>query len=122
MARASAGDIVIVDWRGGALPKEPYRLRPAVVVEDDTLFDPAWPNILVVPLTNDPRLAIPGLSVVIDPTPENGCERQCFALAVSVTSVSRARVHATGSRVEPAHPRDIRHRFAEVIGLVVAPD
>jgi mRNA interferase MazF len=92
------------------------------VVEDDTLFDPAWPNILVVPLTNDPRLAIPGLSVVIDPTPENGCERQCFALAASVTSVTRARVCATGSRVEPAHPRDIRHRIAEVIGLVIAPD
>jgi mRNA interferase MazF len=45
VARASAGDIVIVDWCGGALPKEPNRLRPAVVVEDDTLFDPAWPNI-----------------------------------------------------------------------------
>jgi hypothetical protein len=35
----SAGQIVIADWRD-ALPKEPNKLRPAVVVEGDALFDP----------------------------------------------------------------------------------
>ena len=59
MARFKAGDIVIVGWRGGALPEEPNRLRPAIVVEDDALFDPDYPNVLVVPMTSDSRLAIP---------------------------------------------------------------
>lgn len=38
MSRPAAGSIVVVDWRGGALPEEPSRLRPAVVVEDHELF------------------------------------------------------------------------------------
>jgi hypothetical protein len=63
MTRAKAGDIVIVDWRGGASPTEPNSLRPAVVVEDETLFAPDYPNILVVPLTSDAGIAMPSLSV-----------------------------------------------------------
>jgi mRNA interferase MazF len=51
------------------LPKGPNRLRPAIVVEDDELFDPEYPNVIVVPLTSDRHLAIPGLSVTIEPTP-----------------------------------------------------
>src|SRR6516164_8375077 len=42
LAGFSGGQIVIVDWRD-ALPKEPNKLCPAVVVEDETLFDPAYP-------------------------------------------------------------------------------
>ena len=48
MAGFSGGQIVIADWRD-ALPKEPNKLRPAVVVEDETLFDPAYPNVILVP-------------------------------------------------------------------------
>ena len=40
MSRAKAGDIVILDWRGDALPKDPNSLRPAVVVEDEAMFAP----------------------------------------------------------------------------------
>jgi mRNA interferase MazF len=117
MARFKAGDIVIVDWRGGALPKESNRLRPAVVVEDNELFDPGYPNVIVVPLTSDARLSIPGLAVTIEPAPDNGCERRCFALAPSVTSVSASRVRATESHVRQAQLDDIRRRIAEAIGL-----
>src|SRR5258708_39185325 len=117
MVRCKAGDIVIVDWRGGALPKEPNRLRPAIVVEDDELFDPDYPNVIVVPLTNDARLAIPGLSVTIDPTPENGCQLRCFALAPSVTSVSVKRVSGTGSHVLRDQLAAIRQRIADAIGV-----
>jgi mRNA interferase MazF len=117
VARHKAGDIVIVDWRGGALPKEPNRLRPAIVVEDDELFDPAYPNVIVVPLTGDVRLAIPGLSVTIDPTPENGCQQRCFALAPSVTTVSVRRVSGTGSRVLLGQVAAIRRRIADAIGM-----
>jgi mRNA-degrading endonuclease toxin of MazEF toxin-antitoxin module len=69
LAGFSAGQIVLADWRD-ALPKEPNKLRPAIVVEDDALFDAAYPNAILVPLTEDPRLAIAELSVVIEPTPE----------------------------------------------------
>jgi hypothetical protein len=48
LAGFSGGQIVIADWRD-ALPKEPNKLRPAVVVEDETLFDPAYPNVILVP-------------------------------------------------------------------------
>jgi len=118
VARYTAGEIVVVDWRGGALPKEANRLRPAVVVEDHELFAPDYPNVIVVPLTNDARLAIPGLAVTIDPTPDNGCERRCFALAPSVTSVSVSRVRATKSHVRPDQLSEIRTRIAEAIGVV----
>ncbi len=37
-----AGQIVVADWRGDAMSKEPNKLRPAVVVEEDGLFAPAY--------------------------------------------------------------------------------
>ena len=50
-----AGQIALADWRG-ALPKEPNKRRPAVVVEDDGLFAPGYPNTILVPLTDDPAI------------------------------------------------------------------
>jgi len=117
MSRAKAGDIVIVDWRAGVLPKEPNSLRPAVVVEDETLFAPDYPNVLVVPLTSDASIAMPSLSVTIDPTPENGCEQRCFALAPFVTSVSNRRVRVTASCIGRGQLADIRRRIADAIGV-----
>ena len=117
MARFKAGDILIVDWRGGALPKEPNRLRPAVVVEVEALFDAAYLNVIVVPLTTDAHLAIPDLAVTIEPGPENGCEQRCFALAPSVTSVSVSRIRVTASRIRPDQLHAIRRRIAEAIGV-----
>ena len=117
MARFRPGAIVVVDWRSGGLPREPNKRRPAVVVEESALFDPDYPNVIVVPLTSDARLAIPGLSTAIEPTPENGCAQRCFALAPSVTSVSVQRVQATASFISAEHLADIRRRIAESIGL-----
>ncbi len=117
MARFTAGDIVTVDWRGDSLPKEPNRSRPAVVVEDDTLLDPDYPNVLVVPLTSDARLVVSGLAVTIDPAAENGCAQRCFALAPSVTAVSARRVRATTSRITPDQLGELRRQIAEVIGI-----
>ena len=98
------------------MPKEPNRPRPAIVVEDHELFDPLYTNVIVVPLTSDARLAISGLTVTIDPAPENGCEQQCFALAPSVTSVSLSRLRGTKSRVRPDQLDALRRRIADAIG------
>ena len=62
MSHFSAGQIVIVDWRD-ALPKEPNKQRLAIVVEDSELFAPDYPNVLLVPLADDARLAIADLAV-----------------------------------------------------------
>jgi mRNA-degrading endonuclease toxin of MazEF toxin-antitoxin module len=109
------GQIVIVEWRD-ALPKEANK-RPAVVIEDAGLLDPAYPNVILVPLTDDANLVIADLSVRIDPTPENGCAKTCFALSPLVTGTPKARIRGTASRVTIEQLASIRRRVGEAIGL-----
>ncbi|HEV2300908.1 MAG TPA: type II toxin-antitoxin system PemK/MazF family toxin [Stellaceae bacterium] len=116
MAVFRAGQIVVADWRD-ALPKEPNKLRPAIVVEDDRLFDPAYPNVILVPLTEDARLAIAELSVPIEPTVENGCTKRCYALSHCVATTSAGRVRRTGSAVTSEQLATIRGQIAVAIGL-----
>ncbi|HYH38572.1 MAG TPA: type II toxin-antitoxin system PemK/MazF family toxin [Azospirillum sp.] len=116
MTSLAAGQIVIVDWRD-ALPKEPNKVRPAIVVEDSDLFDPSYPNTVLVPLTDDPQLAIADLSVRIDPTPQNGCRKPSYALAHHVTTTSKARIRGTDARITAQQLADIRRRIAITIGL-----
>lgn len=116
MSRQPAGSIVVVDWRRDALPQEPGRLRPAIVVEDDELFPEKYPNVLVVPLTRDEGLAHRSFAERIDPAPENGAETTCWALAHHVTSVSRRRVSATDSRITSEQLSRIRSRIVLAVG------
>jgi mRNA-degrading endonuclease toxin of MazEF toxin-antitoxin module len=111
-----AGQIVLADWRGDALPKEPNKRRPAVVVEDDGLFAPSYPNAILVPLTEDAALAIPDLSVAIAPTAENGCSKPCWAVSHLVTTTSKTRLTATPSRITPEELTAIRHQIAFAVG------
>jgi mRNA interferase MazF len=112
----AAGQIVLADWRDG-LPKEPNKLRPAVVVQDTDLFDLNHPNVILVPLSEDRFAVMANLSVVIEPTPENGCSKRCYALSPSVTATSVRRVRATESRVLPAQLAEIRRQIGYAIGL-----
>jgi mRNA interferase MazF len=116
MAAFGAGQIVIADWRD-ALPKEPNKLRPAIVVEDEQLFDPAYPNVILVPLTEDARLAIVDLSLAIDPSPGNGCAKRCFALSHCVTTTSATRLRPTQSQILPDQLAAIRRQIVVAIGL-----
>lgn len=100
-------------WR---LPREPSKLRHAVVVEDHALFPDGYPDMLVVPLTRDEGLAHRSFAEQIEPTAENGAETTSWALAHHVTSVSLRRVTATNSRVTPAQLANIRERVALAIG------
>jgi mRNA-degrading endonuclease toxin of MazEF toxin-antitoxin module len=110
------GQIVVVDWRGDALPKEPNRLRPAVVIENPALFEPDYENVIVVPLTEDGDLIIRSLSLPILPTIENGCSKPCWAAAHLVTATSKQRVRATRSTVTTDQLTAIRQRVARAIG------
>jgi mRNA interferase MazF len=116
VARLTAGQIVVVDWRD-ALPKEPNKVRPAVVVEDESLFDTAYPNVILVPLTEDQRLAILDLSVAIDPTAKNGCTKRCYALSHCIATTSVSRVRPTSSFIAQHELTTIRHQIALAIGL-----
>ena len=117
MSRPQSGAIVLVDWRRGGLPKEPTKLRPSIVVEDVRIFDDEHPNLIVVPLTTDVDLAIPALSVAIDPTPHNGCKERCYALAFNITSVSRGRIRPTSGQVTETQLDAIRQKIGICVGL-----
>jgi len=112
----AAGQIVLVDWRD-ALPKEPNQRRPAVIVEDSDLFDETYPNLILVPLADDPHLAIADLSVRILPTAENGCPKPCYALAHHVTTASKQRVTPTPSHIGDTELAEIRRLIGVAIGL-----
>jgi mRNA interferase MazF len=111
-----SGQIVLVDWRD-ALPKEPNKLRPAIVVEDSSLFDPGYPNVILVPLSEDGELTASHLRLPIDPTPENGCTKRCYALSSYIATTSTLRVTHTQSHILPAQLSVIRRQIALAIGL-----
>ncbi len=117
MSRHAAGSIVVVDWRGGAQPKEPSSLRPGVIGEDHELFPDAYPNTLVVPLTRDEGLAHRSFAERIEPTDENGAETTCWALAHHVTSVSLQRVSPTVSHITADQLANIRRRITVAVGI-----
>ena len=112
-----AGQIVLADWRGDAMPREPNKRRPAVVVEDEGLFAPTYPNAILVPLTDDAALAIPDLSVAIAPTAENGCSKPCWAVSHLVATTSKARLRATPSHITPDQLTTIRRQVALAVGV-----
>jgi len=116
LAPFTPGQIVVADWRD-AVPREPNKLRPAIVVEDSSLFGPTYPNVILVPLTQDHNLAVADLSVSIEPTPENGCTKRCYALSLAVVSTSKRRVRPTRSHVTPEQLKTIREQIATAIGL-----
>ena len=113
----TAGQIVLADWRGDAKPKEPNKRRPAVVIEDDGLFAPSYPNAILVPLSDDANLIIPDLCVAIAPTDENGCSKPCWAVSHLVATTSKARLEATQSRITTAQLAAIRRQIALAVGL-----
>ncbi|NHO34003.1 type II toxin-antitoxin system PemK/MazF family toxin [Acetobacter sp. LMG 1636] len=116
-AGLTPGQIVVADWRGDALPKEPNKRRPAVVVEETDLFAPGYPNVILVPITEDEDLAIPDLSVVIEPTNENGCSKRCVVVSHLVTTTSKARIKPTTSWITSEELAEVRQQIAMAIGL-----
>ena len=121
-----AGQIVTVDWRKDPddpaqdpHPPEPSKLRPAVVVQDTELFDPAYPTVLVLPMTGDRALAIPDLTVVLKPSPSNGCTKLSYLLPQYLTCVAKTRITAaTNSAITPAELQQLRQLVVLSIGAL----
>jgi mRNA interferase MazF len=112
-----AGQIVLTDWRGNALPKEPTKRRPAVVVDSEGLFALDYPNTILVPLTDDATLVIADLSVPITPNAENGCPKPCWAASHLVMTTSKQRIRPTASRVTVEQLTAIRRQIALAVGV-----
>ncbi len=96
---------------------EPNKRRLAVVVEDDGLFLPAYPDAILVPLMDDVVLTIPDLAVAISLTPENGCSKPCWAVSHQIATTSKMRLQATLSRIIEDQLTAIRRQIALAIGL-----
>jgi mRNA interferase MazF len=120
----TAGQIVSVDWRRDPLnpsqnpqPPEPNKLRPAVVIQDSDLFHPSYPTVLLVPMTGDPELAIPDLTVVLQPSTSNGCKKVSYLLPQHLTCVTKTRIRAvTDSRISAAELQQLRQLVVLAIG------
>lgn len=119
-----AGQIVTVDWRKDPgdpgrdpHPPEPNKLRPAVVVQDCGLFDVAYPTVLVVPMTSTAELAIPDLTVVLQPSVANGCKKVSYLLPQNLTCVAKTRIAtATDSCITPEELQQLRQLVVLAIG------
>jgi mRNA-degrading endonuclease toxin of MazEF toxin-antitoxin module len=113
-----AGQILWIDFRRDALPKESNRLRPGIVVEDCGLFSSAFPNVVVVPCTTALTFEVPELCVQIEPDGCNGFDRMNWAIAHNVTTASKAHiVKETAYHVSPEHLAEIRARIIETLDL-----
>ena len=127
--KLQAGQIITVDWRRDPVnpgqdphPPEPNKHRPAVVVQDTELFDPYYPTVLVVPMTGDPALAMADLTVVLQPTPTNGCSKVSYLLPQSLTCVAKTRITAaTESRITVADLQQLRQMVVLAIGGLSSP-
>ncbi len=118
VSRPTAGTIVIVDWRGDALPREPNKLRPSVVVDDQDRFPADYPNVIVVPFTRDERIVIPTFSERIEAAPENGAPATSWALGHHVSTTSLQRVaKITSSRITDEQLASLRRRVALALGF-----
>ena len=86
-------------------------------MRDEGLFAPTYPNVILVPLTEDAALAIPDLSVAVAPTAENGCSKPCWAVSHLVATTSKARLRAMQSHITPDQLTAIRRQIALVVGV-----
>lgn len=111
------GQIVITEWREDELSKEENKRRPSVIVEESGLFAHGYPNVILVPITDDENLAIPDLSVIIDPTSENGFPKRSIIVSHLVSTTSKSRIEPTSCRITPEELAEVREQIAFALGL-----
>jgi mRNA interferase MazF len=92
---ASIDDFWLVDF-GEPYPGEPAAHRPALVLGPPDSFGPAFPFVIVTPLTTTSR----GLSlhIEVEPTSENGLDETSYVQCELLRSINRRRlVHQLGT-------------------------
>ncbi len=121
-SRPAPGVVVFVDWRDKHYPPEPGKgARPGIVIGDPTLLPLSLGVMTVIPLTGDARLALPSLSIRIEPTPRNGLKKPSFALAWNVQTIAIQRVtEITTAAITSTDLDAIKSRIAECLDLDLA--
>lgn len=92
---ASINDLWLVDF-GEPYPGEPAAHRPALVIGPPDSFGPAFPFVIVTPLTTTRR----GLSlhIEVEPMSENGLDETSYIQCELLRSINRKRlVHQIGT-------------------------
>lgn len=113
----TAGAIVKVNWRDAKRKTtDSNRVRPAVVVGIPSLYVDALATLLVVPMTADKEMLVPGVTLEILPKPENGCTKTSYALSWNVQAVSIERVTKTTARVTEGDLEELRAQVARLVG------
>jgi len=92
---ASVDDIWLTDF-GDPYPGEPAMHRPALVIGPPDTFGPAFPFVIVVPITTTHRAL--SLHVEVDPTVDTGVDETSYVQCELLRSVNRTRlIHRLGS-------------------------
>ena len=110
---ASIGELWLVDF-GEPFPAEPAAHRPALVLGPPDTFGPAFPFVIVTPLTTTRR----GLSlhVEVEPTDEAGLAEISYIQCELIRSINRRRlVHRLGT-INP----DVSLRVSSVIKTLLS--
>lgn len=92
---ASIGDLWLVDF-GEPYPGEPASHRPAMVLGPPDAFGPAFPFVIVTPLTTKMR----GLSlhIEVEASDENGLDETSYVQCELLRSINRTRLlHQLGT-------------------------
>jgi mRNA interferase MazF len=92
---ASIDDLWLVDF-GEPYPGEPAAHRPALVIGPPDTFGPAFPFVIVTPLTTTQRRL--SLHVEVEPTAETGLNEISYIQCELLRSINRKRlVHRLGT-------------------------
>ena len=79
--RPEPGCVIWVDWRDRHMRGQPGSIRPSIVVSEARLVPNDFDLLTVVPIIGDERIAIPALSLLIQPNDSNGLHKSSYALA-----------------------------------------
>lgn len=103
------GDIWTVAGAGYA-----SKPRPVIVIQSDSVT--GFDSVVTVLLTTYDSTGIP-IRVPIRPTPENGLNKQSWAMPDKIVTVKRSSLGARIGRVDDATMQEIGRQVAAMLGL-----
>ena len=96
--KRKTGQIVTVDWRKE--PDPPPRIP--------NHLSPTSPHGAGGADDSDPALAIPDLTVVLQPRISNGCKKVSYLLPQNLTCIAKTRITATKWQITPTELQQLR--------------
>lgn len=108
------GEIWYVDWSPGR-GSEQTGLRPAVIVQTDAANRNArYPNTIILTISTKGK-AVP-FHVPIDPSQENGLQKQSFVKCEQIMTISKERLIRCIGRLDEGQVKAIEAAIQRVLG------